>query len=168
MPVNCRCKHIRKRTKNEPEHINIRSVTPDDIVQLVQLCSAHAHFERAEYSFQGKIDKLTASLFSNCPAFQCLVAEKDGHQIGCATFMKQFSTWDAELYMNMDCLFLTETARGCGIGKRLMKEIIEFARREGCSHVQCQTLAFNKRAVKFYDRLGATSKTKNRSSFHLV
>ena len=31
-----------------------------------------------------------------------------------------------------------------------------------CSHIQWQTPEFNKRAIKFYDRIGAQSKSKMR------
>ncbi len=76
--------------------------------------------------------------------------------------MKQFSTWDAEHYIYMDCLFLNENWRGFSLGEKLVDIIKEEARKLGCSLIQWQTPDFNIRAIKFYNRIGATYKTKER------
>lgn len=76
--------------------------------------------------------------------------------------MKQFSTWDANNYVYMDCLFLSDKSRGFGIGEKLIQRIKEEAANLDCSLIQWQTPDFNKRAMKFYDRIGAKSKSKKR------
>ncbi len=76
--------------------------------------------------------------------------------------MKQFSTWDAEFYIYMDCLFMDDKFRGFGIGEELVNRIKKETKENGCSHIQWQTPVFNKRAMKFYDRIGAQSKSKAR------
>ena len=76
--------------------------------------------------------------------------------------MKQFSTWDANFYIYMDCLFLTEESRGYGIGEKMMNVIKEEAEKLNCNLIQWQTPDFNTRAIKFYDRIGGISKTKER------
>lgn len=83
-------------------------------------------------------------------------------QTGMNAFMKQYSTWDASFYIYMDCLFITSESRGMGIGEKLINRIKEEGRKEGCYIVQWQTPTFNKRAMKFYDRIGALAKSKER------
>ena len=76
--------------------------------------------------------------------------------------MKQFSTWDAQYYVYMDCLFMQEAARGFGIGEKLVNKMKEESRKSGCDLIQWQTPEFNERAIKFYKRIGAASKSKER------
>jgi GNAT superfamily N-acetyltransferase len=76
--------------------------------------------------------------------------------------MKQFSTWDTDFYIYMDCLFLTEESRGYGIGEKMMNVIKLEAKKLNCSLIQWQTPNFNTRAIKFYNRIGGISKTKER------
>ena len=76
--------------------------------------------------------------------------------------MKQFSTWDSDFYIYMDCLFLMEESRGFGIGEKLIAKIKQEGQNIKCNHIQWQTPDFNVRAIKFYNRTGAMSKTKKR------
>ena len=140
----------------------IRPVNPSDIPALVDLCEQHAHYERSEYQRSGKAEALHRDLFTDWPALHCIVAESNGQLLGYATYMRQYSTWDAAWYVYMDCLFLTEASRGMGIGVLLMNNIKQAARTMGCAIIQWQTPEFNTRAMKFYDRIGASSKAKQR------
>lgn len=47
----------------------IRPAIPNDIDEIINLCSEHAEYERAEYDAFGKKEKLHAFLFSNQPRF---------------------------------------------------------------------------------------------------
>ena len=144
---------------NEP---NIRFVQKKDLDELVNLCKLHANFEASEYDTEGKKELLNRHLFSDNPSVFCLVVEKAENLIGYATYMKQFSTWDAHHYIYMDCLFMTADSRGFGIGEKLIHTIKAEAQKLDCSLIQWQTPSFNKRAMKFYERIGAFGKSKER------
>lgn len=144
---------------NKPK---IRFVEKEDLEELVALCELHAQFEKSGFNRDNKVINLSHHLFSDNPALYCLVVEWQSKLIGYATYMKQFSTWEAEYYVYMDCLFLKEEARGFGIGEQLIERIKEETSEMGCSLIQWQTPDFNTRAMKFYDRIGANSKTKER------
>ena len=141
---------------------NIRSATSNDIEEIIRLCADHAEFEQCEYSNHDKSAKLSDALLGKNPKLYCLIAENEDGIIGYATYMLQYSTWDAEEYIYMDCLYLDEQCRGQNIGEQLINEIKSFGRSHGLSHIQWQTPGFNKRAIKFYNRLGSTSKLKER------
>ena len=140
----------------------IRFVTKKDLTELVDLCKQHADFEKSEYDKKDKELLLKQHLFSDNPSLYCLVIEMDKKLIGYATYMKQFSTWDAINYVYMDCLFLSEKSRGLGLGEQLIIKIKEEALQLNCTLIQWQTPDFNKRAIKFYNRIGAVSKVKER------
>lgn len=140
----------------------IRVAKPSDIAEIIQLCAEHAAYEKAAYSPNGKSDKLAHYLFSDTPRLYCIIAEIENKIVGYATYMFEFSTWDASLYVHMDCLFLRESYRGFGIGEALVDKIKAEAKQNNCSLIQWQTPVFNERAIKFYYRIGATSKEKLR------
>jgi L-amino acid N-acyltransferase YncA len=141
---------------------HIRFAKPEDINQIIELCQAHAIYEKCDYSKENKVEQLTKDLFSEKPKLYCLVVESNNELIAYATYMIQYATWDAYEYIYMDCLFIKELARGLRIGERLVKRIQLEGKLLRCNLVQWQTPDFNKRAITFYKRIGATSKPKER------
>ncbi len=140
----------------------IRFATPADLSGMLNLIAAHAAYEKAEFNPEGVTDRLKEALFSAQPALYCLVVELESELIGYATYMKQYSTWDAGWYVYLDTLFMNEASRGRGIGEELMNHIKAESKKLGSSLIQWQTPDFNTRAIKFYHRIGATAKPKER------
>ena len=141
----------------------IRFILENELTELVDLCAKHAEYERSDYEQNSKkINDLKKAIFSKEPKIYCLVAEIDDKIIGYATYMLQYSTWDASDYVYLDCLFLEETARGKNIGQKIMKRVKEEALNLGIHLIQWQTPNFNSGAIAFYKRLGAVSKKKER------
>ena len=140
----------------------IRFAQREDLDELVNLCEEHALYEKADFSKINKKENLSVYLFSEEPALYCLVVELNSRLIGYATYMKQFSTWDANFYVYMDCLFLNDKSRGLGLGVELMNQIKKESVKLGCDLIQWQTPTFNTGAIKFYNKIGAHSKNKER------
>lgn len=59
----------------------------------------------------------------------------------------------------MDDLFVKSNCRGNGIGSKLIKSVIEYAKSENCNKLRWQVSKWNKRAIDFYENLGATIDT---------
>jgi len=142
--------------------MEIRFAKKEDIEQIIQLCEAHVEYEKATYSKNGKADLLLDYLFHHEDTVNCLVVVEQAHIVGYATFMKQFSTWEAAYYLYLDCLFLDESVRRKGIGKQLMEQIKAIATQKNCSWMEWQTPIFNEKAIRFYQKIGAESKSKQR------
>ena len=139
----------------------IRFAQPKDLDSLVKLCHAHAAFEKTNYNEEGKTEQLKSLLFKSNKIY-CLVVEYNNILIGYTTYMTQYSTWDANTYFYMDCLYLDEASRGFGIGEKLIQKIKNEAIALGIGSIQWQTPDFNEKAIKFYKRIGAFSKSKAR------
>ena len=148
--------------------MKIRFAEKKDIEQLVKLCELHAIYEKATYDTKNKTVLLTKYLFDEKAVLKCLVVESKEEIVGYATFMKQFSTWDADFYIYLDCLFFIENVRGKGLGTLLMNEIKIYAKEQNCKEIQWQTPDFNTKAIQFYQKIGAISKTKERFYFNLL
>ncbi len=145
----------------------IRPCQAGDLNSLVALCGRHAAYEKSEYSDNGKIQQLKEALFALKPLLHCLVVENKKNIIGYCSYTFDFSTWDADFYLHLDCLFIDEEFRGMSIGEKLIRQVISIARDKKCVNVQWQTPAFNEGAIRFYKRIGATSREKQRFTFDL-
>lgn len=140
----------------------IRAVSPGDIETLIELCAEHAAYEDALYDPRDKRERLSFAFFSASPRLYGWVVERHGKLVGYATATQEFSTWDAAVFLHMDCLYLREEIRGSGLGRLLLVEIARQALKLGCVNVQWQTPRDNTRALSFYQRLGAEGKQKVR------
>ena len=140
----------------------IRYAEVADLAHIIELCHQHAQFEGANYSAEGKLASLRIALFAEVPALYCVVVELDADIVAYASYMRQFSTWDAGYYLYMDCLYLKDEVRGLGIGAKLMQWIRGEAKRLHCKHIQWQTPIDNESAIGFYRQQGAIDKTKAR------
>ncbi|MFF5785060.1 GNAT family N-acetyltransferase [Streptomyces sp. NPDC012693] len=147
-----------------PAGVTVRRARPEDLARVVELIAEHAAYEKAAPPAPGLADRLARLLFAPAePRLRCLVAVlPDGTLAGYATCAPELSTWDGAEYLHMDCLYLTESSRGHGLGPLLMTAVSAEARALGIDEVQWQTPAWNENAIRFYDRLGATSREKRR------
>ena len=144
----------------------IRIAEKRDFEVIKKLVKAHATFEKASALSNDNLDRLSNYIFST-DVVKCLVVELNNEIVGYATFMKQFSTWDANYYIYLDCLYLSEKTRGKGLGTQIMNKIKTYAKSINCSEIQWQTPDFNKEAIDFYKKLGADSKTKERFNWKI-
>jgi ribosomal protein S18 acetylase RimI-like enzyme len=146
---------------------SIRNCEIADVPKLVVLCQKHADFERADYSPEGKEEKLKEALFGEKPTLYCLVAATKETIVGYISYTFDFSTWEATNFIYMDCLFLEEEARSFGIGEILIDKLKQIGKKKNCINIQWQTPQFNERAIKFYNRIGGKAKDKVRFTLNL-
>jgi len=139
----------------------LRPLEQSDLPELADLCHEHAEYERASWNEYDRVARLT-SLFLTSDDARCWVVEGDGELAGFATATMERSTWDADCYLHLDCLYLRTAYRGGGLGRRLIAEVALLAVELGAVNLQWQTPAWNEEAARFYYRLGATSAEKLR------
>lgn len=144
----------------------IRPCEEKDLPELIQLCAAHAAYEKSEYEPEGKLEGLQKAIFENPKRLNVWIVEIEGKAVGFTSYTIDFSTWDAAPFLYMDCLYLDEKYRSFGIGAEIMRRIRAVAKEKGCINIQWQTPEFNVRAIKFYVGLGSTGKQKMRFSLN--
>lgn len=137
----------------------IRIAEAKDKESILLLMTMHAQFEGHELvlSKQGhqlkNLEALPITIF---------VVESTNKLYGYMSVIKQFSTWDMDWYLYLDCLYLNEETRGQGIGLQLMKRLKSFAKENNINTVQWQTPNDNFPAITFYQKLNAINKEKQR------
>jgi GNAT superfamily N-acetyltransferase len=144
----------------------VRRVAPSDLGAMQTLCREHAEYERSAVRTQD-LCRLGEALFGPAAKLDAWVVVHEDNVVGIASAAACFSTWTAEHYYHLDCLFLRSAARGHGIGRCLMKAIAGHARAQGYSRMEWQTPAWNDPAVRFYEALGARRANKIRFALEL-
>lgn len=139
----------------------IRKVRTEELNTLIDMCANHATYERAPYNKEGKALALYRAIFE-VQALNCFVIEADAKLVGYFTFTFDYSTWEAQTFLHLDCLYLEPAYRGLKIGDAVFEILMAKAREMDCAHIQWQTPAFNEPAIRFYHRMGATGKEKVR------
>ena len=92
--------------------------------------------------------------FGADPAFEALIAERDGAAVGLCLFFESFSTWDGRRGVYVQDIYVSEAARGLGLGRRLLAEAAAISRARGGSYLRLSVEADNDKAQAFYARVG--------------
>lgn len=85
-----------------------------------------------------------------------LIFEEEDKPIGFANLMLIFSVWAHGKALVLDDLFIRESFRGKGYGKKIMEFIEQVAEEKGCGRIQFQSEETNPGAKKFYEAVGYT------------
>jgi GNAT superfamily N-acetyltransferase len=133
----------------------IRLARVDDVPVIVSLIRELAEYEREPDAVEATEDDIRAALFGSSPAAFCHVAEHDGEVVGLALWFLNFSTWKGRHGIYLEDLFVRPTARGTGLGKALLVNLIEIAQERGYGRVEWSVLDWNSPAQDFYRALGA-------------
>lgn len=86
-----------------------------------------------------------------------LLAWRDGQAIGLVHFIRHRSSWTIGDYCYLQDLFVDASARGGGIGRRLIESVYSAAEAMGCSRVHWLTHETNADAMLLYDRISDRS-----------
>jgi ribosomal protein S18 acetylase RimI-like enzyme len=88
-------------------------------------------------------------------AFRVLVAEASGRVVGYASFVVGYNTDIAARELWMHDLFVVPGWRGRGVGRALVIAVAREAVRRGLACLEWGVREENRRAIRFYRRLGA-------------
>ena len=101
----------------------IRPLERRDLAELVQLCREHAEYERARWSEHRREPGLAELLLESDTAW-CLIVEAPDELAGFASAALELSTWEAQRYLHLDCLYLRPAYRNRGLGRELVRRLV--------------------------------------------
>lgn len=133
----------------------IRPATADDAGTLLRLIKELAEFEKLEHEVRATEADLVREGFGPTPRYQALLAALDGTAVGFALYFHSFSTFTGRSGLYLEDIFVSERARGRGLGRKLMARLAAIAAERNCARLDLSVLHWNP-ARRFYDRLGMT------------
>lgn len=102
-------------------------------------------------------EMLVRAGFGDYPVFHALLAEANGETVGVALYSPVFSTVRASPGVYVSDLWVSDTVRGKGLGRKLLKAVATDAGRAwGAGFLKLAVYHDNDEAQAFYHRLGFT------------
>ena len=136
--------------------LKIHPATSHDAPTLLSLIRGLAAFEKKPSAVVATEQDLLRDAFGPQQKFRALIAEWKGEPAGYASFFHFYSTYQGKSAIFLEDLFVLESFRGNGIGMALLSAVAKLAVDEGCFGLRWEVLDWNKPAIAFYEKLGAT------------
>ena len=135
--------------------IKVRPAGKDDIAAIHGLIAELADFENLQHQFVATVEDLENGLIAEGRAAEALVAEAGDAIIGYAIFFPSYSTFIGKAGLWLEDLYVQPDFRGNGVGQMLIQAVAKLAEQRGCQRLEWSVLDWNKRAIRFYESLGA-------------
>ena len=138
----------------------IRLITEADKPQWVELWHKYLKFYASTGIPSDLSDTITDTTFARFlddkEPMACFVAEDDEtHKlVGFANFLWHRNTWAVEDRIYLNDLFVDESVRSGGIGRKLIEAIYKYGDDHGMPSVYWMTQVFNHRAQLLYTKAG--------------
>ena len=133
----------------------IARATREHLPRIVDLMRGLAEFEKLLDEFRVTKELLERYLFAQEPAAELLVGYIGDEICGYALFLHNFSSFQGRPGIYLEDVYVEPSARGKGLGKALLVEVVRVARERGCRRCEWIVLDWNERAKQFYESLGA-------------
>ncbi len=139
-----------------PAGLVLRTPQPGDLGWVVE---RHGARYAAEYGWDATFEALVARIVAEFAERRdtrreaAWIAELDGERVGCV-FCTASNDPDAEHTAQLRLLLVEPSARGAGVGSRLVDECVRFARRSGYRRITLWTNDVLVTARRIYERAG--------------
>jgi GNAT superfamily N-acetyltransferase len=133
---------------------HLRPARREDSTGIWNLIKELADFERLTDLLDGSAAEFERWVFEEKVA-RVLVAEENETIVGYALYFPILSTFKMRPALWLEDLYVQKARRGVGIGKALIGEVIDYAKKNGYARLDWTVLNWNVSAIEFYRSLGA-------------
>lgn len=140
--------------------ISIRPAAAEDADVLLELIDALADYEKLDRPDSAARERLRRDGFGGRPLFRAWLGEIDGVAVAYAITYRTYSSFLALPTLFLEDLFVLPDHRGHGVGGALFRHLVAEAVREDCGRMEWVVLDWNRVAIDFYERMGATRLTE--------
>jgi len=130
--------------------MEIRTAQAFDEAHWRQLWRGYADFYEADLP-----EAVTAATWGRTvapsPAILCRVAAEDGRLLGFSHSLLHEGTWVLATICYLEDLYVDPSARGRGVGRALIADLVDMARTQGWSRLYWHTRRGNEAARRVYD-----------------
>jgi len=112
----------------------------------------------SENAFLASVEKLMERTDTE---FLLASPTEDSPPEGVCQLRFRFSVWTASDDCWLEDLFVSDAARGNGVGSALVDAALERARVRGCRRIELDTSESNENALRLYERFGFSTSSKS-------
>jgi len=138
--------------------VRVAALAAADLDAVLPLIAAYQRFYETEPD-EARNRAFFARFLDPSDAGALLGAWDGDDLVGHACLYYTFSSVEAVDMVLMNDLYVVESRRGAGVGRRLIDATVDVARRRGAGVVRWMTAPDNHRAQRLYDRTGAEAST---------
>ena len=138
------------------EDFEIRSAIATDVEDIFVLIKALAEYEKLTHLVTGNSQELEKHLFGDSPFIEAIVAVVEGKIVGFGLFFQNYSTFLTKPGIYLEDLFVLPEYRRRGIAKGILRYLVDLAIARDAGRVEWSVLDWNKSAIAFYEKIGAT------------
>jgi GNAT superfamily N-acetyltransferase len=133
----------------------IRPASAGDLDAVLPLFAGYQAFYAGRAQDDAK-NRAFLTPFVTGEAGRLLVAhDAAGRAVGFANLYWTYSSISAEPHVLLNDLFVSDEARGGGVGRALIEASAQVARERGSTHLSWLTALDNRRAQRLYEQTGA-------------
>jgi len=138
-----------------PNEIEIAPIAAEEFEELLPLIAAYQRFYEVEEIDEERNRAFFRRFLAPSEDGLLLGARSEGRLVGYACLYWHFSSLEAVEAVLMNDLYVTEQARGQGVGRALIEASAEVARERGTPILEWSTAPDNHTAQRLYDSTGA-------------
>ncbi|MDG7006776.1 MAG: GNAT family N-acetyltransferase [Nitrososphaerota archaeon] len=132
----------------------VRRARVKDSEGFIGLVLALAEFEKLQPPSQAGRRRLVDGVFRK-KRVNLFVAADGSRLVGYALYYYSYSSFVAKPSLYLEDLFVLEEYRKRGVGFALFRRCVDEAVAKGCGRMEWSVLTWNRKAMVFYERLGA-------------
>ena len=132
----------------------IRVASSADLDTLVALATAFRDHLRQAGPSPDEFRTSFSHLLARAAADFLLAQDQDGQALGYVQIRYRYSAWTSGEDAELEDVFVAATARGRGVGRRLVTDALARAQARGCRQVGVATNERNAAALALYTGLG--------------
>jgi GNAT superfamily N-acetyltransferase len=135
--------------------LEVAPIKVEEFEELLPLIAAYQRFYEVEDVDEARNRTFFRRFLAPSEDGLLLGARREGRLIGYACLYWHFSSLEAVETVLMNDLYVSEGARGQGVGRALIEATAEVARERGAPSVEWSTAPDNHTAQRLYDSTGA-------------
>jgi GNAT superfamily N-acetyltransferase len=135
--------------------LEIAPISTEEFEELLPLIAAYQRFYEVEVIDEERNRAFFCRFLAPSEDGLLLGARRESRLIGYACLYWHFSSLEAVESVLMNDLYVSEEARGQGVGRALIEATVEVARERGAPFAEWSTAPDNHTAQRLYDSTGA-------------